>query len=484
MFQLNQYLLSFKYSITIMFFAFVAAPAHAHAQRLALHTLPPVVSAAFEQASIPSAAISTFVQEVSGDQRWIAANDAVALNPASTMKLVTSAAAMELLGPTYTWKTRAFANGPVHGEILFGDLIIKGGGDPKLVLENFWLFLRQIRAKGVREIRGNVVLDRTMYANDFFDPSRFDGDPAKPYNAGADALLLGYKAITLRLKPDFGTNTALVTMDIPLDGVTLVAPPLTQEACGAWQGKLQLAMTPTSIGFNGSMPAVCGEKTWSIHPYTMSNTQYFGAVFRQMWRDLGGGLQGQVMDGVLPMEARLVAERESVALPEVLRDMNKFSNNVIARHLLLTIATEGGRTVGTPERGAHVIKSWLAARGIENPEVVIENGSGLSRIERISAATLGRILVAAYQSSTMPEFLSSLPIAGMDGTMRRRVQGRSVLGNAHIKTGSLEGVRAMAGYVHATSGRRYAVVNLINHANAAVGQEAQDVLLQWIYDNG
>ncbi|MES2831117.1 MAG: D-alanyl-D-alanine carboxypeptidase/D-alanyl-D-alanine-endopeptidase [Pseudomonadota bacterium] len=451
--------------------------------------MPQTVSEAFKRVAIPPAAVGTYVQEVNTQgapihRPLIVANDTLAFNPASTMKLVTGAAALDLLSPAYTWKTRAFASGPQAGDVLYGDLIFKGGGDPKLVMENFWLFLRQIRSQGVREIRGNLVLDRSVFAGEAIDPARFDGDPAKPYNANADALLLGYKAITLRFKPDLASNTALMTADAPLDGVALVAPALSGEECGAWQGKLQLVVTPTQIGFNGKMPAACGEKSWSIHPYGMTQTQYFGAVFRQLWRDLGGSLQGQVIDGVLPADARLLAERESVALPEVLRDMNKFSNNVIARHLLLTIATEVGRMPGTPERGAHAVKSWLAAKGIDNPEVVIENGAGLSRIERISAGTLGRMLVTAYRSPTMPEFVSSLPIAGVDGTMRRRVQGRSVLGYAHIKTGSLEEVRTMAGYVQAASGRRYAVVNLINHANASAGQEAQDLLLQWIYDNG
>jgi len=451
--------------------------------------LPQTVSEALKRVAIPPNAVGTYVQEINTQgapvsRSLVTANDTFPFNPASTMKLVTSAAALDLLGPAYTWKTRAFASGPQAGEVLYGDLIFKGGGDPKLVQENFWLFLRQIRAQGVREIRGNVVLDRSVFANGWFDPASFDGEPAQPYNAGPDGLLLGYKAITLRLRPDLASGTAIATSDTPLDGVSLGTPMLSNEECGAWQSKLQLVVTPAQINFSGKMPAACGEKSWSIHPYGMTQTQYFGAVFRQLWRDLGGSLQGQVVDGILPFEARLVAERESVALPEVLRDMNKFSNNVIARQLLLTIAAEVGRMPGTPERGAHAVKTWLAAKGIDNPEVVIENGAGLSRIERISASTLGRMLVAAYRSPTMPEFVSSLPIAGVDGTMRRRLQGRSVLGNAHIKTGSLEEVRAMAGYVQAASGKRYAVVNLINHANAARGQEAQDLLLQWIYDNG
>ena len=446
--------------------------------------LPDVVGAALRRAAIPAASMGTFVQEVDAPRVLIASNHAVTLNPASTMKLVTSAAALELLGPTYTWKTRAYATGLQAGDVLQGDLVFKGGGDPKLVVENFWLFLRQIRAQGIREIRGNVVLDRTYFAADVHDPARFDGDPAKPYNAGPDALLLSYKALTLRLVPDVASGVATVTVEPPLAGIALAAPQLSNEECGAWQSKLRLTSSATRIGFEGRMPAACGEKFWNIHPYGMTQTQYFGALFRQMWRDAGGVFQGEVVDGAVPPQARLVAERESVSLPEVIRDMNKFSNNVMARQLLLTIAAETEKMPASAERGAQVVKTWLAARGIDNPEVIIENGSGLSRNERISAATMGRMLVMAFRAPTMPEFVSSLPLVGFDGTMRRRLQDRGVAGRAHIKTGSLNDVRAIAGYVLAASGKYYAVVSLINHANASRGQEAQDLLLQWVYEHG
>ncbi|MBC7414616.1 MAG: D-alanyl-D-alanine carboxypeptidase/D-alanyl-D-alanine-endopeptidase [Herminiimonas sp.] len=450
----------------------------------AAQAMPPTVVAALKRAAIPQSAVGTYVQEIDNSRILIAANTLGAFNPASTMKLVTSVAALDLLGTTYTWKTRAFANGLQTGDVLDGDLVFKGGGDPKLVLENFWLLLRQVRARGVRDIRGNVVLDRSVFDEAIHDPAGFDGDPGKPYNAGPDGLLLSYKALGLHFLPDAATGVATVTSDPALAGVTLVPPQLSNEECGNWQAKLRLIVTATQIAFDGRMPAACGEKDWFIHPYGMTQTQYFGAVFRQMWRDLGGTFTGNVVDGVAPPQARQIAERESVSLPEVLRDMNKFSNNVMARQLLLTLATEVGKQPGNTERGAHVVKTWLATRGIENPELIIENGAGLSRIERIAPSTLGRMLVMAYRASTMPEFVSSLPLVGFDGTMRRRLQDRGVAGNAHIKTGTLAEVRAIAGYVQAASGKQYAVVSLINHANASRGQEAQDLLLQWIYENG
>jgi D-alanyl-D-alanine carboxypeptidase/D-alanyl-D-alanine-endopeptidase (penicillin-binding protein 4) len=446
--------------------------------------LPSIVADALTRAQIPVQSVGTYVQEVGSPRLLIASNSMMPLNPASTMKLVTTQAALELLGPVYTWKTRAYADGRQVGDVLLGDLAFKGGGDPKLVVENFWLFLRQIRASGIRDIRGSLVLDRSAFAPSEHDAVLFDGDAYKPYNAGPDALLLSFKTLQFRFSVDEASNTVRVVVDPSLAGYPLVMPKLTSEECGDWRAKLQPAFDRSEPGFGGSFSRTCGEKTWTIHPYQMSPNQYFGAVFRQMWRDLGGSFNGEVRSGVVTPEARLVAEWASPTLPEVIRDINKFSNNVMARQLLLTLGADMSQLPGTPELGAQAIKIWLSYKGIASPELIIENGSGLSRIERISAGTMGRMLVAGYRASTMPEFISSMPLVGYDGTMRRRLTDQAVAGNAHIKTGSLNAVRAIAGYVLAASGKRYVVVCMINDVNAARGRGAQDALLQWIYENG
>lgn len=449
----------------------------------AARELPPKVAEALKRAAIPPAAMGLQVQEVTDGKVLASANTALAYSPASTMKLLTTDAALELLGPTFTWKTQAYASGPQSGDILQGDLIIKGNGDPKLVVENFWLFLRQIRAKGIREIRGNVVLDRSAFAEEVYDPSKFDGDAMKPYNAGVDALLLNYQAFRFTFQPNEARVSVQVAVDPPASGYQVVAPKLVTEDCGDWKEKLRPRFDGNGVTFGGKFATSCGEKIWYVHPYQMTHTQYFNAVFRQMWSDAGGSLKGEVVGGTLPAEARLLTEWTSTTLPEVIRDINKYSNNVMARQLLLTLALDG-KQPANPQRGGAAVKSWLSAKGIEAPELVIENGSGLSRKERISPDSMARILMAAFKSPLMPEFISSMPLIGYDGTMRKRLTGKSVAGNAHIKTGQLDDVRAIAGYVQAASGKRYVVVCFINHANAPRGQDVQDVLLQWIYENG
>lgn len=449
-----------------------------------MQEMPPAFTDALQRAQIPSFAVGVHVQEVGTGTVMLGMNETVPFNPASTMKLVTSNAALEILGPTFSWKTQAFIDGVQNGDVLHGDLIIKGSGDPKLVLENFWMFLRRIRLRGIREIRGNLLLDRSVFEESSFDAAQFDGDPMKPYNVGPDALLLNYKSLSFRFVPDEARGVAHVTVDPPLAAYPLYSPKLSNGDCGEWKVKLNPAIDSNSARFNGIYPAACGERIWHVHPHLMSHTKYFDLAFRRFWADLGGTLKGETRSGLLPPTARLLAEWDSDALSEVIRDINKFSNNVMARQLLLTLSYQVAKLPANTERGASVVRAWLAAKGIDAPELSIENGSGLSRSERISPLTMGRLLAASFRSPTMPEFVSSLPLVGFDGTMRQRLTMHTVAGKAHIKTGLLNEVRTIAGYVLAASGKRYAVVCMINHPNALRGNEAQDALLQWVYERG
>ena len=448
--------------------------------------LPITVADALKRADIPWQAMGLYVQEVGGGPVLVAANEALPLNPASTMKLVTTDAALEMLGPTFTWKTQAYAVGPQKGDVLHGDLIFKGSGDPKLVLENFWLFLRRIRASGIREIRGDVILDRSLFEETKYDPAAFDGDPLKPYNVGPDALLLNFKALNLRFTPDEAHRSVAVAIDPLLASYPIRAPRLARRErdCGDWRTRLHATIDANGARFPGPYPLACGEKSWYVHPYEMSHTQYFNLVFRRLWVELGGKLRGQVRDGTTPASARLVTEWESGTLSEVIRDINKYSNNVMARQLLLTLAYQVLKLPANTEHGGAVLRTWLSNKGIDAPELSIENGSGLSRNERISAATMGRMLSLAYRAPTMPEFVASLPLVGLDGTMRSRLQAQGVAGRAHIKTGLLNEVRAVAGYVLSASGKQYVVACIVNHPNAFNAQEAQDALLEWIYERG
>ena len=442
--------------------------------------VPDTVNAALRSAAIPVAASAIVVMPLAGGIA-IEANESQPMNPASTMKLVTTYAALDLLGPAYTWRTEAFAAGALRRDVLDGNLVIRGSGDPKLVIESLWLMVQRIRGYGVREIRGDVVLDRSAFELLAHEPGNFDGERFRPYNAGADALLLNFKATSLGFVPDPQTRSARVIAIPQLAGMRLPATVrATDGPCGDWRGKLQADFSdPMAPVFRGAFPLACGEQIW--HLSLLDQDRYFAAAFAALWSGAGGTWTGKLREGTVPADARRIAVNESLPLAEVIRDVNKFSNNVMARQVYLTLGTDGGRQSASAARTETAIRAWLDSRGLAMPELVLENGSGLSRIERISAGSLARLLRHAFAGPLMPELMASLPLVGVDGTMRKR---NGAAGSAHIKTGLLADVRAIAGYVHAASGRRYVVVAIINHPNARDGQAAHDALLNWVYANG
>jgi D-alanyl-D-alanine carboxypeptidase/D-alanyl-D-alanine-endopeptidase (penicillin-binding protein 4) len=411
----------------------------------------------------------------------IEVNGTQPMNPASTMKLVTTYAALNLLGPAHTWRTEAFASGALRRDVLEGSLVIRGGGDPKLVIESLWLLVQRIRSYGIREIRGDVVLDRSAFDKVAHDPAEFDGERLRPYNAGPDALLLNFNAVAIGFVPDAEARSARVVALPALAGIKLPASVRAADGpCGDWRGKLQADFSdPMAPVFRGAYPLACGERLW--HLSALDHTRYFAAAFASLWQGAGGAWSGKVRDGAVPADARRIALHESAPLAEVIRDINKFSNNVMARQLFLAMGTDAGRQPASAARAESAIRQWLDDSGLSMPELVLDNGSGLSRTARISALGLARLLQHAFDSPLMPELMASLPLVGVDGTMRRR---NGAAGSAHIKTGLLADVRAVAGYVRAASGRRYAVAAIVNHANAGGGQAAHDALLQWLYANG
>lgn len=468
-------------SIRLCTLLILAAPAQvAHAAP----AWPPALESSLARAAIPRTATAVLVQDVDSATPLLAHRTREAMNPASVMKLVTTYAALEQLGPTYTWKTRIVAEAPIHNSVLKGDLHVVGGGDPRLSRERLWLLLRELRSRDIRRIEGNVVTDRRFFQLAPHDPGAFDQRPLRPYNAPADALNIDYGALPLRLVPS--AAGAEVGID-PLPAGLSLDNRIRRGGTGPCPDPAALLTADSRSGANGnnvltlegSLPPACNTAfDWNLAP--LPPARLFEGLFRTLWQELGGEIDGRFVAGPAPAGARTLAESTSPALPEVLRDMNKWSNNVIARHVLATLGAESEPGRDSAVAGSKVVERTLAGSGIPTETLVIENGAGLSRNERISADTLGRLLLAAWRSRSMPELIASLPIAGRDGTARRRVANSPAAGAAHIKTGTLDGVRSLAGYVQGASGHRYIVVLLINHPNASAGRDVQDALLEWV----
>jgi D-alanyl-D-alanine carboxypeptidase/D-alanyl-D-alanine-endopeptidase (penicillin-binding protein 4) len=441
--------------------------------------LPPALLGALKEAGIPARSLSVVVHGVDAKQALLSHNATQAMNPASAMKLLTTYSGLELLGPAYTWKTDALAEKPLLAGRLDGSLYLRGSGDPRLALEQFWLLLRQLRARGISEIAGDLVLDRSAFALPPHNAAEFDNEPLRPYNAGPDALLVNLKSLRLTLLADAVHKTVSVIPETPSEDLRIVNRlALGSEACGDWREKFKATVSGAqgeTIELAGTFPAACGEKALHLSPW--SADLQIERLFRSLWRELGGTLRGVVREGVTPPGARILATHESPALSEVVREINKYSNNVMARQLFLSLSSE---RPATPEGARRRLQTWLADKGLKLPELVLDNGSGLSRSERISAEGLSQLLLAAWKSSVMPELMASLPLAGVDGTLKKRLGDSAVGGRAHLKTGYLEGVRALAGYVLDSSGKRWVVVCLLNDPKARLGKPAMDALLRWV----
>ena len=446
--------------------------------------LPQAVAQALAQAGIPETSVGIYVQDTRAERPLVAVGEARALNPASTVKLLTTLAALDQLGPAHRWSTEVYADGALQGDVLNGNLLLKGYGDPRMTLENFWLMLRGLRARGVREIRGDLLLDRSYFTREDSDPAAFDNEPTRPYNTAPDALLVNFKAVRLQFLPDAERRAVKIIVEPALPQMQVLNNiVLDNEPCDDWVSRLKLTAVGDSASarllFGGNFSVACGEKERNYS--VLGHPQYVHGLFTLLWRELGGVFAGGVRDADKPADARRLLAYESQTLAEIVRDINKFSNNVMARQLYVALGAIITGAPATSEKSARVIRQWLATRGLSFPELVLENGSGLSRIERINARNLARLLIVAQRSAVMPEFVASLPLVAVDGTMKKRLAGAGIAGQAHIKTGSLSGVRAIAGYVLDAKGRTMVVVCIVNHARAPGAQAAQDALLTWVY---
>ena len=437
--------------------------------------LPLAVLKELRAAGIPPSSVAAVVREVGAAAPSLSVRADATTNPASVMKLVTTYAALELLGPAYRWKTEVYLDGD--------DVVLRGRGDPKLTYESFWLLLRSLRSRGLSEIKGDVLLDRS-----YFGPvgdSRIDDESFRPYNVAPDALLVNFKSLRFGFLPEAERGAVRVFAEPALPGLEIVNTlKIVDGGCPEGRAlrdliRAEFQSKPPRASFTGSYPVSCGEKDLNVALYAPED--YVAEMIRQLWLEMGGAWNGAVREGQASPSARLVYVHESDPLAEIVRDINKFSNNVMARQLYLTLAAELGGAPARPEAAFRSIQQWLKAKGINAPELVIENGSGLSRNERVSAATLAALLQAAWSSPVMPEFIASLPVVAADGTMKKRLRGERVAGNAHIKTGLLNDARAIAGYVLDRNGRRHIVVMIVNHPRAPEAADALDALLTWVY---
>ena len=457
--------------------------------------LPPAALAALSRARVPTEAVSVVIRDPLTGQDLMRHNALRPMNPASIIKLVTTLAALERLGSSWTWKTPIWLDGsvtPAGGDgVLDGNLVIKGSGDPRLTIERTWMLLQRVRQMGVQEIRGDIVLDQSAFEAPAARAGDFDGEPLKPYNVQPRALMLNQRTVSYSFTPDSAAGVARITAEPPLAGVRVDSTvPLAQGPCQDWRGDLKAQWAdPARVRFSGRYAQSCGERQWHVaHP----DPDGFDARYLQaLWSSMGGRLQGRVREGRAPDRAPTF-EWSSPALADVVRDINRHSNNTMAQLLALTLAAQSapaGTTVGAGEARGW-LQQWAQSR-LEPTrasadtarlpgQLVIDNGSGLSREQRASAEHIATLLQQAWTSPVLPDFISSLPATGApDGTLRR---WQREAGRAHLKTGSLRDVVGVAGYALAPNGQRRIVVVMIQHERAQEARPVLDAVVRWALD--
>lgn len=447
--------------------------------------LPLAVQSALNARQIPHESLSVAVIDLSSGQPILRYRPDQPRNPASTMKLLTTLAALDLLGPTYQWKTEIYANGEIDDGRLDGDLLLKGYGDPFLVTERVWQMLRTLRASGVTDIDGNVLIDDSWFDVGDYDPSAFDQQPLRAYNVAPNALLMNFKVVRYWFEPDLERNKVSVRLDPPLQNLAVNNQlSLRESSCRGFQRGVAVNNNRSSdeVTFSGRFPTGC--KRYAMDRTALSHNQFAFGLLQALWLESGGVISGGLDKAIVAEDAEPLFSFDSLPLREVIARVNKHSNNVMARHLLYTIAAELKGPPGTEDSGRQVIEQWLTDNSIDVCEVTLENGAGLSREARICADAMTALLQYAWRQPYMPEFVASMSLSGLDGTLRRRFGNSPLVGRAHLKTGSLDHVAAIAGYLQARSGRRFAVVALQNHQDIhrGPGEEVQEALLRWVYE--
>ncbi|MEN9911659.1 MAG: hypothetical protein RI956_103 [Pseudomonadota bacterium] len=447
----------------------------------------PPVKEWLQAASIPQQQVSIAVAPAGGGETLFGLNAEQALNPASLMKLYTTYGALNILGANHFWTTKLFSQGTMkpNTDIFMGDIFIKGSADPSLKLQDIWRLLRELRLLGVKHIEGDWVFDRSIIENniDINNPNVFDRSGEKPYNVQPDGLLMNFHTTRLVFQPA-SPNWRVVADPLLLGWTQSGNITNTQGNCTDWRSTFTSQIQPSNaslidgnIHFNGSIPNSCGQQ--NLYRVITPTDNYASGLIKALWQELDGTHSGQFRTGVTPINSPVLAQIDSEPLSSIIRDINKRSNNVMAKMLYLNLSAAAPfNQIASEQR----LRNWLKSVDLDDSSLRFDNGSGLSRIERSSALALVKLLQHGYKHQVMPEFMSSLAVAGQDGTLTKRL--KSIAGLAHLKTGTLQDSVGLAGYVLGKSGQWYVFAGIINHNNTAGGQATLDQLVVWLQLNG
>lgn len=412
---------------------------------------------------------------------WLYEKDAdTKLIPASVSKVFTAYTALKKLKPTAVFSTRVYTTGTLKDGLLTGDVYLRGGGDPSLTSERMWMLVNELKRSGIRAIEGNMVADSGYYDEEKNPSSRPKYLRDQAYNAPVGALSFNFNTTTIFVRPAEAPGERPVVFTDPENSYIDV---VNQATTGSDGSSMTLNVSRTNfvegdlgdtVLLKGSIPADAKEQRF--YRNIVNPALYTLHMFKTFWEARGLKFTGQTKEGSVPAGAKLVLEFDSMPLWHVVWGMNKFSNNFVADQILKKVGAEVQGAPGSIEKGLATMRDVLSDIGIRPGDYTISDGSGLTRETRVTPRQVVKVLRAAHKDfGMMPEFVASFGIAGEDGTLRNRMPTEELQGQLRAKTGSIDGVAALAGYVPTANGELVAFAILFNDKRMKLGR-----LTPWI----
>lgn len=447
--------------------------------------LPKSLISILTEQAIPPETLTVIVQEVDSDESIISLNPKILRSPASLTKLFTTFIALDYLGPDFQWNTNIYVSDSISDETV-DYLLFKGEGDPYLTEENLRSIVKKLRHLGLERIEMGLQVDQQYFEANQSHPGDFDDDPLRPYNQLPSALTANFNRVDFQLVPNVNTGSVDFYFDTLPSGVVIDNQlHLGKGQCSDFTDSVVFHETQTdqimTIIAEGVFPSSCLKIE---HEIALTNTNhYFYSLFSDLWKQSGGEFLGYIIDSEKIGESEVpLLVHTSPPLNEIIRHTNKQSNNFMSRQIFLSLGNYQSDQTATLELSRLRINAMLDKYDIDFQGQFIDNGSGLSRETVIRGETLMQLLKEIYEHPLRAELISSLPITGIDGTMKKRFRKFPIKQRAHLKTGTLDGVTGMAGYVKGLSGKDYIVVFIHNDfsEHSYRVKEFQKALLTWI----
>jgi len=446
-----------------------------------IYALPAGINSIIQKSGISKNDISIYIKEVGNGGRELASlNASKTRTPASVIKVMATYAAVLKLGFDYRWPTQFYTVGALKNGVLNGDLIVKGFGDPTLSSKDLIGIVANIKAKGIRKITGNIVIDRSYFAVGTKNNSGFDKNTYSPYNAMPDAMMFNERISTICVTPNKNDVHKKIVDDSYRIKNNLQRVNKPCKGRYSWPGfKIDNSSEIPEVWLKGKISKKCGKR--NICKVITKPYKSFYYALKDALKKAGVTVTGMMRLNKVPSSANILFTHYSRSLEKIISKTAKKSNNLYARHLLLFLGAKMYGAPATLSKGRQAVEYILRSKGaLSSGTLKIDNGSGLSRTAKLNAKQLANMYDNAY-TRYGSRWMKTLSIAGVDGTIKRRFRGTVVKNRAWMKTGTLNRVKNIGGYVKSRSGRVYTTVILVNTKQGRwKASQLQNNIMKWL----